>query len=329
MVSKILSVFLFSIACLSVSKAQTVPQQYPNYQPVIQNPYMGQGYYRGGNPAMMPGMNGYQQSYVAPGLNNPQIMPGQDGYGMPMSNTDVSQTAMSPNAVMNHPLNADLSRYSPSTVEGSLRPEVIKKTARAAGIRDGYNQEWKSIKDYLSRSYVTKRLDERFDFSVLLIDGFIVPPVISEISHITENPNTKTLKLTLGSFRIMRDARLVMQVPDWRNYLLDLSSNDLMSSSPVMPENEIDKSLYKEAYNDGLTTGRREARNAFTDSLNRLVRDYDGMQLYHQLSEKGAISLPKVTRASNNTAKISENGRVVTLGQATVKLVTNPKFRTR
>ena len=44
----------------------------------------------------------------------------------------------------------------------------------------------------------------------------------------------------------------------------------------------------------GMAKGIQEARDTFEDNLNRLQRDYAGMERFHELARQGAVSLPVV-----------------------------------
>ena len=101
----------------------------------------------------------------------------------------------------------------------------------------------------------------------------------------------------------------------------------MSEGSSLQPDNDTEKKLYADAFQDGILTGRNEARELFKENLNRLIRDYDGHVLYHELAQKGAISLPSVSRQSSARTRVSENGRALTVGRSEIKLIVSPKFR--
>ena len=103
--------------------------------------------------------------------------------------------------------------------------------------------------------------------------------------------------------------------------------HETVHGSPVSPSGDIEQGLYTQSYQSGVEAGKLEARAEFSENLNRLMRDYAGMQLYHQLAEQGALSLPKVSRRSNGNVRISAGGTLASIGGETLKLVVSPKFK--
>jgi defect-in-organelle-trafficking protein DotC len=226
---------------------------------------------------------------------------------------------------MNNPASPLYQRYSNLDVRrGSLRAQVLIEAAHGIGVREGFAEESERISTVLDSSYADT-LDSRYDFRRVMIDAHLVPPVITELRQVEQQPGERLIYLTLGAFRIVRPARLALSPPTWRDYL-EIPVRRPLTASPISPQDDGEKTLWDRAYAEGVAKGIEEARASFSEDLNRLDRDYDGMQRYRELARQGAVSLPKVD-VSSRKVRIGEKGNRVFIGEQIVTLRVAPKFR--
>ena len=287
----------------------------------------GAGYGYGG-----PGYGGYPPpGYYGPGgiaqanalnaiANGPRSLPGQDSQPFP-PNFGGGQPAPAPP----HPDNQDFSRYSAGVFGDANRPtKLVQRTARTAGIQDGYREESRRIAAYLDTSDISDRLDAKYPFATVMIGPDIVPPVVSELRGVRQTPSRTLLVTTLGSFEILRDARVTVQPPNWRDYLT-VTPPPEAKTTWTPPKGDIEQANWEVGYKGGLEVGVQQARAAFDDGLARLDRDYSGMRRYQDLAAQGAVSLPIVkTRAT--ALKVGKGGRSAAVDQRLLKIVVTPKF---
>lgn len=280
-----------------------------------------------------PGYGGYPPpGYYGPGglaqanalaaiSNGPRFRPGEDG-----------QVPFAPNLGDNapppappHPANQDFSRYSANVFGDANRPtKVVQRTARSAGIQDGYLDESQRIAAYLDTPEISARLDARYPFAAVMVGPDIVPPVVSELREMRQTPNRTLLVTTVGSFEILRDARVTVQPPNWRDYLTVTPPPEARPTW-TLPKGDVEKANWEVGYKGGLEVGVAQARAAFDDGLARLDRDFAGMRRYQDLAAQGAVSLPIVkTRAA--ALKVSKDGRSAAVEQRLLKIVVAPKF---
>lgn len=159
----------------------------------------------------------------------------------------------------------------------------------------------------------------------MLQGGYVVPPVITQINAVRESGGAKFLYLSLGAFEIVKDARVSIRAPNWRDYLT------LTADAPIPPRgigatSRIDKDLWSRSARNGYEKGIEEARATFAERFDTLVRDYRGMQRYHELAQQGAILLAKAT-VSKSRMRIAEGGTRAFVGEHTIKLVVTPRFK--
>lgn len=279
-----------------------------------------------------PGYGGYPPpGYYGPGgiaqanalnaiANGPRSLPGQDGQPFPQNVPDPAQAPAPP-----HPANADFSRYSAGVFGDANRPtKVVQRAARTAGIQEGYREESRRIAAYLDTPDISARLDAKYPFASVMISPDIVPPVVSELRGVRQTPTRTLLVTTLGSFEILRDARVTVPPPNWRDYLTVTPPPEARTTW-TPPKGQVEQDNWDIGYKGGLEVGVQQARAAFDDGLARLDRDYSGMRRYGDLAAAGAVSLP-IVKVRATALKVGKDGRSAAIDQRLLKIVVTPKF---
>ncbi|KMO42104.1 hypothetical protein VQ02_04100 [Methylobacterium variabile] len=253
--------------------------------------------------------------------NGPRYLPGGDSQPFP-SNVGDNQPAPAPP----HPANSDFSRYSAGVFGDANRPtKVVQRTARTAGIQDGYRDESRRIAAYLDTPEISARLDARYPFPTVMVGPDIVAPVMSELREARQTLTRSLLVTTLGSFEILRDARVTVQPPNWRDYLT-VTPPPEAKTTWTPPRGDVEQANWDVGYKGGLEVGVAQARAAFDDGLARLERDFSGMRRYHDLAAQGAVSLP-ILKARATSLKVGRDGRSAAVEPRLLKIVVAPKFQ--
>lgn len=252
--------------------------------------------------------------------NGPRYLPGGDSQPFPQNFGDNQPPPAPP-----HPSNPDFQRYSAGVFGDANRPtKVVQRTARSAGIQDGYLQESQRIAAYLDTADIAARLDAKYPFAAVMIGPDIVPPVVSELRDVRQTPTRTLLITTLGSFEIVRDARVTVIPPNWRDYLT-VTPPPEGRTTWTQPKGDAEKANWEVGYAGGIEVGIAQARAAFDDALRRLERDFLGMRRYGELAAAGAVSLPLV-KVRATALKVGKAGRSAAVDQRLLKIGVAPKF---
>lgn len=221
---------------------------------------------------------------------------------------------------------SDFYRRTQSFVPSDPKLRMIYNAARGVGIRAGFADEADRINRIVSTRY-RSHLNGRFNFRSLMIERYVIPPVITEIRNVRERSGSDLLYLTKGAFEIVKDARLSFEPPNWKEYLI------LPIQPPAAPrglsvETQKEKEAWREGAKTGWYAGIVEARRGFVTGWNILNRDYGGMRRYHALARQGVVSLPNVQRVARKWS-VSNNGTRAYRGETTIRLRVSPRFRVR
>lgn len=225
-------------------------------------------------------------------------------------------------------LNPDSAFYkkTQSFVPSDPKLKAIYNAARGVGIRAGFADEADRI-NKIVRSRYRAHLTSRFDFRKLMIEKYVIPPVITEIRNVREHSGSDLLYLTDGAYEIVKDARLSFEPPKWEEYLI------LPIQPPAAPrglsvETQEEKDIWREGAKTGWYAGIVEARRGFVTGWNILNRDFGGMRRYHKLAQQGIVSLPDVKTVAKRWS-VSDNGTRAYKGETTIKLAVSPRFRVK
>ncbi|MBX8493172.1 type IV secretion system DotC family protein [Pseudomonas cichorii] len=215
--------------------------------------------------ALLPGLIGCAQSHTAPRSDAP---PGMDSY---------------------------LNTSKPDSSEVSdTRRQLLEDAGHTIGFRGGKAERAWELRRAMNTRFM--RLEMLYDFRTLISKQGWLPPVISEavdVATITPNQFRTANKV----YEFIAPERFVSNPPSWRVWLmagLSASAVDGPESS-VMPENSVQKELWKAAVQKGWQEGRGSADQILEANFNRLTRDMRGMLLYSQLLREGFVTLPEVT----------------------------------
>jgi defect-in-organelle-trafficking protein DotC len=170
------------------------------------------------------------------------------------------------------------------------------------------------------------RLDRRFPFATIMLrGGTVVPPVVTIMTSVEETSGDTFLYTSVGAYEIVKDARVAIKIPSWREYL-SLPVTDPSPPQGLAPKTGEERDLWSDAVNEGWTKGIAEAREEFAASLDRLIRDYDGMIRYRDLQAQGILSAPTVTNR-NTGYRATADGRRAFVDETQIRITVMPKFK--
>lgn len=222
---------------------------------------------------------------------------------------------------------SDFYRNRGTFTSSSAENRLIEQAARGVGVRAGFAAEANRINEIMMsrwRSVMTRKYQFR---SLMLQNGYVVPPVITRITNVRELPTSRYLYNAAVSYEIVKEPRLTTLPPSWMDYVL-LPIRDVRPPSNISLDTAAEKRIWSNAAEGGWDTGVREARRAFIEAFNVLERDYQGMRLYHAMAKSGHVSIPRVN-ISRQAVRIDDNGRRRFENESVVQLVAGSQFSLR
>ena len=228
----------------------------------------------------------------------------------------------------------NIEKENQSTDGGGLpfdvREDAIREAAFSYGARGGL--AWRT---YEIRAELDKRarsLDKIYDFRQLLIPApsglLIEPPIIDEqINALLIQGDGQQAAVSDRIYNIINNARIVSTARTWRTYLeRDWGGEEIEPPPDILrPENDKERRLWKERVAEGWEAGKQQADEIFTDDLNVLMADFQGMVRYRMLLAQGMISPPYALQVDRG---VTGGGEQMRVGDRAVQITGVPELIT-
>lgn len=200
---------------------------------------------------------------------------------------------------------------------------LLRETAYRIGFAEGVYYRYSRIEDLMIENEVF--LDQAFPFERFVIDGRLMPPIIHESDRMSELVDDRTVRTIELSYTIGRPARIVSQPPTWRDYLLESIDRPSDPDDMFLPQTEAERSVWRDALDQGWNDGIAEADRAHEQNVNRMERDFYGLQAYESLVLRGVMTEPEL--ASDSRSIVSEDG-TLNVDDTVYQIVTDSDFIT-
>ena len=162
--------------------------------------------------------------------------------------------------------------------------------------------------------------DGIYNFQSLMIDGNVLPPVLTHVRDVYDQQSDSILRLVDSAYRIESQAKFVSQAPTWRSYVIrDYSASPTPTLHFVSGDEE---ALFRASVADGWREGITQAGNIMREGLNRLKRDFEGMVLYRELLAKKRVTKPFVAQSAQ--AITGNPGTHINLSETLLRITALP-----
>lgn len=184
---------------------------------------------------------------------------------------------------------------APAIGINNIRYEALKQSARSTGAQAGLAWRSKQINKLLLDQ--KNHLNQVFDFNFLVLNHNVLPPVLTEGNNTLNLADDETIRVADKEYQIVYAPRFVTAPPSWRDYIWMNYIKPEIPNATLLPKNNKEVNVWNKFVKIGWNEGVNQADEIFTDNLNRLVRDYDGMILYKKLLVQNMVTAPFVSKA--------------------------------
>lgn len=243
---------------------------------------------------------------------SPDAVPGDAAYW----NTGITGTSIvAPSSLTRSQITSDsVSGWARNSMDEGRLSEV-RNAAASLGAQAGLADRIRQIQSALMNR--ATQYDRAYDFSRLMIEPGLLPPVITEGRDAYHQENDNEARAADRVFRIERPARIVSANPTWRTYLLADPTPALAPSAAVMPRNGDERRVWDEFAARGWDQGVAQADATFKSNLARLNQDFQGMMRFKMLYEQGLVNMPRLRREHLGT---TGGGDELALGDRTIRI---------
>lgn len=208
--------------------------------------------------------------------------------------------------------------------QDGIRNQAIENSYYAFNFQNTVISEYAKI---LHSVYpLESTLNEVFNFSRLLYGANMLPPVLEESSDFLNMPGRKELVSSKSRWKIVEDARVVITVPTWIDYLNKDVDSEPLPVDPILNPKSRDEEVAKESGEErGRVDGKRYAEELFKTNLARLKHDYLGMMKFKKLRAQGIVDDP-ILAVSKRPIVQSADGKELIVGQENFLITKDSQF---
>lgn len=203
------------------------------------------------------------------------------------------------------------------------RLEALRNAALGVGARGALIARTKVINLALKKA--ERMLDTTYSFKDLMIEGRVIPAVLTESRDAYTQDGERTILLSGIKYNIESQVRFASRAPTWREYLYMEPGEMTMSSLQLLPRDSAEREIWRKAVSEGWADGTRQADEIFEANANRLNRDFIGMTRYRILAYKKQMTLPIVSEA---LMPINTTGNTMTVDEQLLRITSQPAFNT-
>jgi defect-in-organelle-trafficking protein DotC len=205
----------------------------------------------------------------------------------------------------------------------SARKEAILDTGLSIGVKGGLAYQLNNIRNSVSEH--ERDFDTLYDFSTLMIQDRVIPPVITQAKDLYNQDGDFALRLSSTYYEIVTQAKFSSVPPNWRGYLTFPKSGftaDFINTG-LKPKGSEEIKLFNLAISDGWLQGVDQANLMLTNALDRLNRDFKGMLLFHQLVIEGKITMPII---ASSQISVTNDGNKMSVDNTLLRITKLPEF---
>lgn len=218
-------------------------------------------------------------------------------------------------------------RVSRSNFETMAQENSLREAALRYGSQNGFRRRtWEirrkleSLSTELSAVYNFNRVASLLPTGA----GYLIPPVVVRAQDAFEsNPDGNIISVADEYLKITRQARISPTPPNWRDYLLFQPEKPSYEVSLMKAKSEKERQKQEEWIEEGWKAGFQQAEDEFSQRIQRLKQDFEGMLEFKRLQALGVISIPKIHLAEFGIT--GEPGEV-RIGDRTLQIVSFSDF---
>ncbi len=187
----------------------------------------------------------------------------------------------------------------PTSAELNTTPKIryagLQESATSFGAQSGL--AWASRGLNKSLEDQERRLNEVFNFRLLILNNNVLPPVLSEGNNALDIDNPDALRMADKVYKIESPPRFVTAAPTWRDYLWMNYTPPEKPNAAMLPHDNGERRVWDQYYKQGWEAGIMQANQIFSENMGRLKRDYAGMILYRKLLNEHMVTAPFVAKS--------------------------------
>lgn len=205
-----------------------------------------------------------------------------------------------------------------------VRAESIRKAAFSWGVQEGLYFRFGEITEKLNE--ISFLLHTTFNFNKFVYDGKLLLPTVQKAERVFNQISDKSSRTYDVSISLDRPAKIISQVPTWRDYLIRSIDKPKKPHDALFPRSQEEARIWAEALDSGWNEGIKQANDIHDLDATLLEKEFAGLYRFRKLVAMGYFSLPKVSKSSYGHVKY-DNGKTINLNDTVYTITVESDFK--
>lgn len=204
---------------------------------------------------------------------------------------------------------------------GKIREMALRETALTLSAQAALAWRARIIDDELTQQ--ARHLDSIYDFSALILEHNVLPPVLLEGRNTLNLADAQTIRVSDRTYKVFKQAHFVTTPPTWRQYLwMDFVPPEYPNVT-LLPKTREERQVWCFYIMEGWKRGIEQANNIMEDNIARIKEDFGGMIRYRKLLALNMVSAPYV---SHTDLGITGDGSEIHIDDQVLRITALPEL---
>lgn len=206
--------------------------------------------------------------------------------------------------------NFDKDTEDPDDIKAAIRIKAISIDAYSWGIQEGVYYRTNVIQGLLEKH--SSVINKLISLGKFVVDGKMLMPTVIETEGIyVKNSDVSSTEMD-ASYSLDEPARIISQVPTWRDYLKRTVSLPEPPLQHALPKNENEQIAWTKEYKRGWASGIKQANTIYNNDLARMHFNIAGLYRYRYQLAQNIVLLPVISKEKTGVVLL-DSGKTIYL----------------
>ena len=208
-------------------------------------------------------------------------------------------------------------------IAADFRINAISIDAYSWGIQEGVYYRTSVIQGLLEK--YSNVVHKMISLGKFIVDGKMLMPTVIETEGIyVRNSDVSSTEISM-SYTLDKPARIVSQVPTWRDYLKRTVPEPEYPIDQSLPKTQNEQIAWNKEFKRGFQSGIKQANSIYEKDLARMHADIAGLYRYRYLLSQNIVLLPVISNERTGVVLL-DSGKTIYLNNVEHSIEMNSIF---
>lgn len=203
------------------------------------------------------------------------------------------------------------------------RTQAIKQAAFSWGVQEGLYWRYGVITKLMHDNSLL--LHTAFGFDKFVYEGKLLLPTVQKAERVYNQISDKSTRTYDVSISLDRPAKIVSQIPTWREYLIRAVDEPRAPHDAMFPRTPDELVAWNFELNRGWNEGVQQANDIHDMDVTILRKEIVGLYLFRKLMAMNYFTLPKISSSRYGNI-LFDNGKTINLNDTVYTITVESNF---